>query len=196
MSEKRGPWQVHGVEVKYENAWMRVDEFDATRPDGAPALYGGVHFQTRALAVWPRFENGDTLLVGQHRFPNAHYSWELPEGGGNPAADQREEAARELEEETGYRAKHWQEILRLELSNSISDETGTGFVATGLEPGRANPDPSEVLQTRRIAFRDLLVECQSGKISDSLTLVMVFKAYYMAREGLLEPELARAMLQG
>lgn len=196
MDEKRGPWTVHGVEVKYENPWMRIDAFDATRPDGAPALYGVVHFKNRALAVLPLFENGDTLLVGQHRFPHDHYSWELPEGGGDPGASAREEAARELEEETGFVARHWQEILQLELSNSISDESGVGFIATGLEPGQVNPDPSEVLETRRIAFRDLLKECQSGAILDSLTLVMVFKAYYMAREGLLEPELARAMLQG
>ena len=196
MSEERGPWRVKGVSVTYENPWMRIDEFDATRPDGAPALYGVAHFKNRALAVLPLFENGDTILVGQHRFPNNNYSWEIPEGGGDPHAAPGEEAARELEEETGYTAQVWREVLRAELSNSITDETAIGYIATGLEPGQANPDPSEVLETRRIAFKDLLNECVSGQIFDSLTLVMVFKAYYMAREGLLEPELARAMLQG
>lgn len=196
MSEQRGPWHVNGVTVTYENPWMRIDEFDAIRPDGAPALYGVVHFKNRALAVLPLFDNGDTILVGQHRFPNNNYSWEIPEGGGNPRAESREEAARELEEETGYTARRWLEVLRADLSNSITDETAIGYIATGLKSGQRNPDPSEVLETRRIAFKDLLSECVSGQIFDSLTLVMVFKAYYMAKEGLLEPELARAMLQG
>ena len=196
MTGKRGPWGVKGVEVRFETAWMRIDDYDAIRPDGAETRYGVVHFKNLALGVLPLFENGDVILVGQHRFPSDRYSWELPEGGGDPSVSPRAEAARELEEETGFKASTWIEMLDMDMSNSITDERAVGFIATNLEPGETNPDPSEVLETRRIAFRDLLNECHGGQITDSLTLVIVFKAYYMAREGLLEPALARAMLQG
>jgi len=196
MAEKRGPWTVFDKEIRFETPWLRIDDYNALRPDGAPTRYGVVHFKNTALGVLPLFENGDTLLVGQHRFPADRYSWELPEGGGDPRQDPVAEARRELEEETGYYATEFQEYLRMDMSNSVTDEIAIGYIATNLVPGRTNPDPSEVLETRRIAFKDLLNECVSGQIFDSLTLVMVFKAYYMAREGLLEPELARAMLQG
>ena len=196
MTSQRGPWTVFDKVVHFESPWLRIDDHKALRPDGAPTRYGVVHFKNTALGVLPLFDNGDTILVGQHRFPSDRYSWEIPEGGGDPDKDPVEEARRELEEEAGVTAANMLKILKMDMSNSVTDEVAIGYIATGLEPGEANPDPSEVLQTRRIAFRDLLHECQSGKISDSLTLVMVFKAYYMAREGLLEPELARVMLQG
>lgn len=196
MASQRGPWTVFDKTVRFESAWLRLDDHNALRPDGAPTRYGVVHFKNTALGVLPVFDNGDTILIGQHRFPSDRYGWEIPEGGGDPQKDPEEEARRELEEEAGVTARKMTKILDMDMSNSVTDEIAVGYIATGLETGTPNPDPSEVLDTRRIPFRELLRECQSGQISDSLTLVMVFKAYYMAREGLLEPQLAHAMLQG
>ena len=50
---------------------------------------------------------------------------------------------RELAEETGYHARDWREIVRFATSNSVTDEEGALFVATGLEAGDARPDGSE-----------------------------------------------------
>ncbi len=196
MSERRGPWIVHSRQSVFENPWLRLDTYPITRPDGAPGEYGVVHFQNLALAVLPLFDNGDTMLVGQHRFPSDAYSWELPEGGGRLDADPRAEAARELKEETGLSAQNWQEILRMDLSNSVTDEHAVGFIATGLRAGEAEPEGTEVLETRRLHFREVLDEVISGTITDSLTVAMVLKAHYMALNGLLHAELAKALLRG
>ena len=72
----RGP----GREV-YDNPWIKVTEFAATAPTGNPAQYGLVSFKNHAIAILPLFEDGTTVLVGQHRLPLGDYSWELPEGG-------------------------------------------------------------------------------------------------------------------
>ena len=82
MSGSRGPWQVGASRTVYENPWLRLTEHDVTRPDGEPGLYGVVEFANLAIAVLPLFEDGTTVLVGQHRFPQDKYSWEIPEGGG------------------------------------------------------------------------------------------------------------------
>lgn len=196
MSEMRGPWTVHSREVVFETPWMRIDTYPITQPDGVEGRYGVVHFQNLALAILPLFETGETVLVGQHRFPQDKYSWEIPEGGGRLDREPQSEAARELKEETGLSALHWQEILRMDTSNSITDEEAIGFIATGLSEGEAEPEGTEVLELRRLHFCDLLEEVISGAITDSLTVAMVLKAHYMALNGLLDPALSEAMLRG
>ncbi|WP_417480252.1 NUDIX domain-containing protein [Maricaulis maris] len=194
MSRMRGPWTVHDDREVYRNDWVRVTEHSVTRPDGKAGIYGVVGFANRALAILPVLADGRIILVGQHRFPQDRYSWEIPEGGGAIDADPLAEAARELREETGYTASHWREILHMDLSNSVTDEAAIGFLATGLVPGEADPEGTEDLRTRDIPFREALDEVQSGRITDALTVAMLFKAYYMAREGELDADLAAAML--
>lgn len=194
MASSRGPWQVHDSREVYRNPWVSLTEHSVTRPDGEPGVYGVVGFANLALAILPLFEDGRLILVGQHRFPQDRYSWEIPEGGGPLGKDPQEGAARELREETGYSARHWQEILRMDLSNSVTDEAAIGYIATGLTAGEAEPEGTEELVTREVHFRDALDEVSSGRISDALTVAMLLRAYYMAREGALDPDLAAAML--
>lgn len=194
MSRTRGPWTVHDDREVYRNDWVRVTEHSVTRPDGQPGIYGVVGFANRALAVLPVLDDGRIILVGQHRFPQDRYSWEIPEGGGLLDANPLDDAARELREETGFSAGRWREILRMDLSNSVTDETAIGYLATDLTPGEAEPEGTEDLQTRDIHFRDALDEVMSGQITDALTVAMLLKAYYMAREGELDADLAAAML--
>ncbi|WP_291845039.1 NUDIX hydrolase [Maricaulis sp.] len=194
MSKRRGPWQVESSREIYRNPWVSLTEHAVIRPDGAPGIYGVVGFANLALAVLPVFPDGRILLVGQHRFPQDRYSWEIPEGGGPLGADPQAGAVRELREETGYAAENWQEILRMELSNSVTDEAAIGYLATGLTAGEPDPDGTEELALRLVHFREALEDVSSGKISDALTVAMLLRAYYMAREGELAVELATAML--
>lgn len=166
-----------------------------TRPDGKPGLYGVVGFANVAIAILPVFADGTTVLVGQHRFPQDAYSWEIPEGGGPHGVPPLESAQRELKEETGLTARTWREILRMDLSNSVTDERAIGFLATGLTEGEAEPEGTEELRTRRLPFREALSEAMSGGITDALTVAMLLRAYYMGVEGELDEALAAAMLQ-
>ena len=195
MAKRRGPWQVHGHDVAFENPWMRVLSHEVTLPNGTPGRYGVVTFRMKALAILPIHEDGTITLVGQHRFPTDRYGWEIPEGGGDLDGDPQVCAARELREETGLSAGHWREILRLDMSNSITTETAVGFIATDLTAGEPDPDETEVLETRRIPFRQALDEAMSGTIHDALTVAMLMKAYYMAREGELDATLAALILK-
>jgi 8-oxo-dGTP pyrophosphatase MutT (NUDIX family) len=190
------PWRRGAARPIYENPWIRVTEFDATAPTGNAALYGLVSFKNTAIAILPVHEDGTITLVGQHRFPFADYSWEIPEGGGALAEDPLSAARRELREETGLEAEGWTEILRLQLSNSVTDEAAVGYLATGLTEATAGPDPdeTEALAITRAPFREVLEAATSGKIRDALTVAMLLRGYHMAREGALPGALARAML--
>lgn len=203
MSQKPGwleahgePWKRGEARVVYENPWIKVTEQQAVAPTGKPALYGVVGFKNLALAILPIDEDGTVVLVGQHRFAFADYSWEIPEGGGPRDKDPLASAQRELAEETGLEADDWQEVLRVQLSNSVTDELAIGYVATGLRPaaGAWTQDDTEDLAMVRVPFRQALDAALEGHIKDALTVAMLLRAYHMAREGLLPGALASAML--
>jgi 8-oxo-dGTP pyrophosphatase MutT (NUDIX family) len=167
-----GPWRRRSRTTAYRNPWIEVHHDEVDRPDGSPGIYGVVHFENAAVGVLAVGDDGRILLVGQHRYPLDEYSWEIPEGGANPGA-MLEGARRELREETGYEAASWRQLCRLSLSNSVTDECGALYVATGLQPGTADPEPSEELALRWASLPEILAEIESGSIHDVMTIAAI-----------------------
>ena len=168
-----GPWRRRSRRIGYENAWLTVWHDEVTRPDGAPGIYGVVHFANLAAGVLVLDADDRVLLVGQHRYPLDAYSWEIPEGGVPAGETALEGARRELREETGVEAADWQELARVHLSNSVTDELAVLFLATGLTHGAATPDGTEDLAIRWLPFEDVLGMTLDGSISDAMTVLAV-----------------------
>ena len=143
------------------------------RPDGSPGIYGVVHFRNAAVGVVAVADDGRLLLVGQHRYSLDEYSWEIPEGGVADGESLVEGARRELREETGFDASDWRQLCRLTVSNSVTDERGAIFIATGLREGRAAPEPTEDLAVRWATLAEVLDEIASGAIHDVITIAGV-----------------------
>jgi 8-oxo-dGTP pyrophosphatase MutT (NUDIX family) len=188
-------WAIQTARTVYENPWLILRHYEVVAPTGHPAIYGLVSFKNYAIAILPLHDNGEVTLVGQHRMPLADYSWELPEGGGPIGVDPLESARRELREETGLVAADWRQVLRFQLSNSVTDERGFGFIATDLGVAEVEPDETEAIQIARVPFREALDLAVQGEMSDALTVAMLLRAYHMAREGDLPSDLAKAMLR-
>jgi 8-oxo-dGDP phosphatase len=191
------PWGRKAERLVYENPWIRVTEHEAVAPTGRSAQYGVVSFKNLAMAVLPLHDDATVTLVGQHRFALADYSWEIPEGGAPMHEDPLDAAKRELAEETGLQAGDWREVLRAQLSNSITDERAIGYIALDLSqaPKGHDADDTEALAVARVPFREALEAALAGHLQDVLTVAMLLRAYHMAREGSLPPTLARAMLE-
>ena len=168
-----GPWTRRSRRVGYENPWITVWHDEVTRPDGAPGVYGVVHFKSVAAGVLALDERDRVLLVGQHRYALDAYSWEIPEGGVPDGEIVLDGARRELREETGVEATEWRELARVNLSNSVSDELAVLFVATGLTEGRADPDGTEDLELRWLPFDEVLAMTLDGRITDAMTVIAV-----------------------
>jgi 8-oxo-dGTP pyrophosphatase MutT (NUDIX family) len=190
------PWTRGSERVVFENPWIRVTDHAATAPTGRPAQYGVVSFKNLAIAVLPLHDDGTVTLVGQHRFALADYSWEIPEGGSPLDEDPLVGAKRELAEETGLVAAEWREVLRVQLSNSVTDERAIGYLALGLSAGDGGhqADDTEDFAVARAPFREALDAALAGQIQDVLTVAMLLRAYHMAQEGALPSALALAML--
>ena len=171
-----GPWKILSTQNIYDNPWIKVEHHEVIQPKGAAGIYGTIHFKNLAIAILPLEDDGTTWLVGQHRFPLKHYSWEIPEGGASPAETPLDAAKRELREETGLYAASWEQILEMHLSNSVTDERAIAFIARGLKAGLATPEPTEDLTIRKLHFDDLYAEVIQGRISDALTVATVLRA--------------------
>lgn len=157
--------------MAYENPWVEILHDDVVRPDGQPGIYGVVHFRHLAIGVVPVDADDRVLLVGQYRYTLDHYSWEIPEGGGDLDEEPEAAARRELVEETGYSGGHWRELCRAELSNSLTDEVTILFVASGLEPGPSSPEGTEQLQLRWVPFVEVMAMIRRGEIADAMTIL-------------------------
>jgi 8-oxo-dGTP pyrophosphatase MutT (NUDIX family) len=193
MDETNNPWTVVSRETVYENNWIRVDHHEVLGHSGGAGVYGTVHFKNLAIGVVPIDEYGNVVLVGQYRFPLHAYSWEIPEGGGAHSVAALESAQRELREECGLSAGRWMEILGMDLSNSVSDERGTAFLAWELSEGPAQPEETEKLQVARVPFWDALERVKRGEIRDAISVAALIRVALMAFQGELPEQIARAI---
>ena len=193
MDETINPWTVVSRATVYENEWIRLDHHEVLGPSGGSGVYGTIHFKKQATGVVPIDENGNVILVGQYRFPLRGYSWEIPEGGGAHEVAALESAQRELREECGLAARCWKEILGMDLSNSVSDERGTAFLAWELSQVPAEPDETEKLQLTRVPFWDAVDRVKRGEIRDAISVAALVRVALMALQGELPEKIARAI---
>lgn len=168
-------WSRHSSRVVFENDWMVVREDEVTNPGGGKNHYGHVQFKNVAVAILPIDADGNTYLVGQSRYTLGSYSWELPMGGAPLDEDPLDAARRELREETGLSAQTWVELMRLHMSNSITDEMGIVYLASDLEPGAMQHEQTEDISVRTLPVAEAVQLAMSGEITDALSVAALLR---------------------
>lgn len=177
------PWKTLSTRITYENKWIRVTESDIINPAGNPGIYGKVHYRNIAVAVLTLDDDLNTWLVGQYRYTLDSYEWELPEGGCPEGEEPLQTAQRELLEETGIIAGEIHEILHMQLSNSVSDEISYSYIARKLTFTESEPEETEVLQVRKLSFKEAVQMVMDGEIRDALSIATILKARMMLDAG-------------
>jgi 8-oxo-dGTP pyrophosphatase MutT (NUDIX family) len=192
---EKNPWRFTGARRLFENRWIALEALEGTAPNGGQADYTVVRFRKHAVGVLPIEADGMVHLVGQWRAPLGAYSWEMPEGGAEPGESLEACALRECEEEVGVRCGRLIKVLEMDLSNSVTDEAATCFVAFDLTPCPPRPDPTEVLQRRRLPFLEALGMAANGRVRDSMTVATLLRVHHMAQMRAFSPEITAALLQ-
>lgn len=170
MTGKKSPWTTKSSTIVYENNWIRVNHEEVITPGGTDGIYGVVHFKSHAVGIIPLDDDGNTWLVKQTRYTLKETSWEIPEGGSPEGEDILETAKRELEEECGLIAEHWEKLIDIHTSNSVTDEAGTVFVAKGLSKGQQQLEASEDIEAKKLPLLDAIQMVKDGEITDSLSV--------------------------
>ena len=121
-------------------------------------------------------ENRCVPMVTQYRYAFSRTLLEIPAGKREPGEDPLTTARRELREETGAEATHWQPLGAVLPSPGCYGEVLHLYLARDLTFGATHPDADEFLQVRRLPFDTLLARCLSGEIEDGKTVAAVLKA--------------------
>lgn len=179
------PWKTLSNKTVYDNPWIQVSHHEVLNPAGNPGIYGLIHFKNLAIGVVPLDQELNTWLVGQYRYTLEAYSWEIPEGGCPLGTDPLATAKRELIEETGIRAQHWEKILDFHTSNSVTDEAGIAYIASGLHFGESEPEDTEDLIVKKMPLAEALEWVWQGKITDALSIMALQKVALLQCKGLL-----------
>ena len=176
-------WKILKDQLIYENRWISLNHYDVINPNGGEGIYGKVHFKNIAIGIVPIDDDGNTWLVGQHRFPLNIYSWEIPEGGCPLDEKPLDAAKRELLEETGLVAQEWKVILTMYLSNSVSDEKAIIFIAKNLSQQASQPDDTELLQIKKVSLQESFEMVNKNTITDAVAVAALQRVELMMLKG-------------
>jgi 8-oxo-dGDP phosphatase len=128
--ELRG-WRTFGERVLYESPEVWVGQVDVGLPS-RERIWQHVVRLHRAASVVLLDGQGRTLLTWRHRFVLDRWGWELPGGLVDEDEDPADAAARELEDQTGYRAGQLEHLVSFEPLPEVAD--GERLVFVGRDP--------------------------------------------------------------
>ncbi|MFI6503486.1 NUDIX hydrolase [Nonomuraea typhae] len=141
-------WQVHSEEPLYTDRWLDVRVADVELPDGR-------HLDHRLIRSAPGAgaavtdDQGRVLLIWRHRFITDTWGWEIPIGKVEDGEEPIAAAAREVEEETGWRPGPMRPLVAIQPTSGISDSVHHIFradTATHVGP------PTEAWEAERIEW--------------------------------------------
>ncbi|MCI9068639.1 MAG: NUDIX hydrolase [Lachnospiraceae bacterium] len=138
-------------------------------PNGNTAVWDFIEHKG-AAAVVPVTGEGKILMVRQYRNALERYTLEIPAGAVDYVEEPKELcAARELEEETGYRAGRLEWLMNVNTTVAFCNEFIGIYVAEELIPARQHLDEDEFLNVEEHELEELLSMVYEGKITDAKT---------------------------
>lgn len=163
--------------VVFDGKIIRLEHWNVELPNGRIALRE-VACHPGASAVVALDEEENIILVHQYRAPMHRVTLEIPAGKLDSAdEDPFECAKRELSEETGFVADHWEKLTVLETTPGFCNERIHLYLATGLRPGETHPDEDEFVATTRMPLKEAAARVMDGTFRDGKTALGIMMAF-------------------
>lgn len=176
MDDKALREEVLNRETVYPGVIIRLEHWQVRLPNGETALRE-VACHPGASAVVAVDEQKQVILVRQHRVAVDRVTMEIPAGKlDSPTEDPFLCAQRELSEETGLTAEHWQKLTCLETTPGFCNERIHLYLATGLRQGNSHPDQDEFVDVVRMPLTQALEKVMSGVFRDGKTALGLLMA--------------------
>ncbi|MGH7197464.1 MAG: NUDIX hydrolase [Candidatus Omnitrophota bacterium] len=129
-----------------------------------------------AVVILPFVDKKRILLLRQFRYAAKGDLWEIPAGTLEKGEQTLGCAKREIEEETGFRARRWKFLTRFFPAPGISNEMMTLYKAEGLVPGNKNLDHDEWIEHETVSLAKARRMIRTGEIRDAKTIIGVLWA--------------------
>jgi len=162
--------RVVGTERAFEGRIFGVRS-DVVRFDDGRDVRLDIVEHAGSFAILARPDPEHIVLVRQYRHPARAYLWELPAGKAEAGESPVDGAARELAEETGYRAGRLEELASFYMTPGFCEERLHLVLAEDLAPGEASPDGDEAIEVRIATLEEFFAMARDGEIVDAKTLL-------------------------
>jgi len=153
-----------------EGRRFSVVEKAVTRADGQSASVQYVK-HLGSVAILPLLDDGRVCLIRSRRLTVNQTLIEVPAGTREPNEAPLETARRELAEETGYRAKSFEELVAYFPSPGVLSERMWIYVAKDLTEGEPAREPNEEIENLLVSYDEALAMIDRREIQDGKTIV-------------------------
>lgn len=164
--------------VVFDGRLLHVRSDRVRLPNGAEHVREYIR-HPGAVATIAVLDNDKLVFERQFRYPLQSVMLELPAGKIDAGEDLLDCARRELREETGYEAAHWQHLGRIHPCIGYSDERIEFFLARGLSHVGSALDEGELLEVVELSLGEALAAVREGRITDGKTVAGLFWAQQM-----------------
>jgi 8-oxo-dGDP phosphatase len=163
-------WKVHGERPIYTSKWMNLWLVDVELPDGQRFEHHVVRMQPVAAAAVID-DQRQVLMLWRHRFITGTWGWEIPTGIVDPGETPARTAAREVEEETGWRPGPLTPLVAYEPTNGITDSRHHLFSANGATYQGPASDTTEADRIEWVPLAEVRSLIDKGELTDGPTLI-------------------------
>lgn len=174
----RRPFRTQSVKLVHDWTYSKLVTREVSSPDGE--IFRRTYVESPgAVAVVALTDDDEVVLVDQYRATIDDYLVEIPAGMRDKSGEpDLETAKRELEEETGYRAREWRPLGRMLSTPGVSSGWVELYLATGLENVGATPEGPEELamSVLLVNFDEAVRMCMESEITDSKSVIGVLRA--------------------
>lgn len=176
------PWVIHGERPLYNNRWVRLELADVEPPGVKRFEHHVVRLQH--VAITAVLDDQDrVLMLWRYRFVPDQWGWELPGGIVDAGEGARESAAREVEEETGWRPANLEHIVTYQPMVGMVDSPHEIFVAHGAEQVGEPTDVEEAGRVEWVPLADIPDLMARGQLMGSGTLVALLHVLANRQKG-------------
>jgi 8-oxo-dGTP pyrophosphatase MutT (NUDIX family) len=168
--EERTRWRVRAERVVDQDRHLRLSIATVELPGGTTFDQYVARRPRCAMTVVLDEGAERMLLIWRHRFVIDRWVWELPGGYVDPGEDGPAAAAREVEEETGYRPRALEHILTFQPMAGSTDSAHELYLARGADRV-GMPDPDETEAVRWIPLGEIPGLMADGAISGAATII-------------------------
>lgn len=164
-------WKIHGEQLIDDTRRLRLSIASVELPDGVRFEQYVLRMPKAAMMVVLDDKQENVLMMWRHRFIIDRWVWELPGGYVDPDEEPAVTAAREVEEETGWRPRNVKPLVSLQPSVGTTDAENLLFVSYGADYIGEPEDINEAERIDWVPLDSIRERIDTGQIIGAASLV-------------------------